>query len=41
MRNDELRRIVKTQTYKGMFKFYKEGKVICRPVYWTNTNKLL
>lgn len=32
---------MKTQTYKGLFKFFKEGKVVCKPVYWSNTNKLL
>ena len=41
MNNPEFRKIVKTQTYKGTFKFFREGKVICKPAYWTNTNKLL
>lgn len=41
MKNAEFRKIVLAKTYKGTFKFFKEGKVVCRPVYWTNTNKLL
>ena len=41
MQNPDFRKIVKTQTYKGTFKFFREGKVICKPAYWNNTNKLL
>ena len=41
MANQIVRKIVKTVTYKGTFKFFKEGKVICKPIIWTNTNKLL
>lgn len=36
-----IRKIVKAVTYKGIFKFFREGKVICKPIYWNNTNKLL
>lgn len=38
---DEFRRIVKTQTYKGVFKLFKDEKVVCRAINWTNTNRLL
>ena len=41
MKNDKIRKIVCTQTYKGTFKFFRQGKVICKPIFWTNTNKLL
>lgn len=41
MKDTNFRKIVKTQTYKGTFKFFREGKVVCKPAYWTNTNKLL
>lgn len=41
LKNEEFRKIVKAQTHKGLFKFFREGKVVCKPVYWTNTNKLL
>lgn len=41
MKNYEFRKIVNTHTYKGTFKFFREGKVICKSVHWTNTNKLL
>ena len=30
-----------TKSYKGTFKYFKDRKVICKPVQWTNTNKLL
>lgn len=32
---------MKSQTHKGVFKFFKEGKVVCKAINWTNTNKLL
>jgi len=35
------RKIVRTPNYKGAFKFFKDKKVIYRPIFWTNTNKLL
>ena len=41
MKIDKIRKIVAAQTYKGTFKFFREGKVICKPAFWTNTNKLL
>jgi D-alanyl-D-alanine carboxypeptidase (penicillin-binding protein 5/6) len=41
MLHPDLRKIVKTHTYKGTFKFFREGKVVCKPAHWTNTNKLL
>ena len=41
MTNPTIRKIVKAQTHKGTFKFFKEGKVVCRPAIWNNTNKLL
>lgn len=28
-------------SYKGTFKFFKDGKVVCKPANWSNTNKLL
>ena len=30
-----------TQSHKGVFKFFRDGKVVCKPVFWSNTNKLL
>ena len=36
-----LRKIVNSPTHKGTFKFFKEGKVISKGIFWTNTNKLL
>lgn len=41
LKAEDFRKIVKAQTYKGTFKFFKDGKVVCKPIYWTNTNKLL
>lgn len=41
MNSSIFRKIVKAPTHKGTFKFFKEGKVVCRPMFWTNTNKLL
>ena len=41
MKFDLFRKISKTVTYKGSFKFLREGKVIIKPIFWTNTNKLL
>ena len=41
MKNAEFRKVVNTQTYKGTHKFFKQGRVICKPAFWGNTNKLL
>lgn len=41
MQHQIFRKIVRTSTHKGTFKFFKEGKVQTRPIFWTNTNKLL
>lgn len=41
MKVEKIRKIVLTQTYKGTYKYYKDGKVICKTAYWRNTNKLL
>lgn len=41
MRNELFGKIVSTQRYKGTFKTFKDTKIICKPVVWTNTNKLL
>lgn len=36
-----LKKIVNSPTHKGTFKFFKEGKVVSRGIFWNNTNKLL
>ena len=41
MKSEVFRRIVRTASHKGCFKFFKEGKVVTRPIFWSNTNKLL
>jgi D-alanyl-D-alanine carboxypeptidase len=41
MKYDVFRKISKTVTYKGAFKFLKDGKVLIKAIFWTNTNKLL
>lgn len=41
VKNEIFQKIVKTVTHKGYFKFFKEGKVVVKPIFWTNTNKLL
>jgi D-alanyl-D-alanine carboxypeptidase len=41
MRNEVFRKITRTVTHKGFFKFFKEGKVVSKAIFWTNTNKLL
>ena len=41
MNNPTFRKIVKTVSHKGTFKFFQDGKVVARSVHWTNTNKLL
>jgi D-alanyl-D-alanine carboxypeptidase len=41
MRNEIFRKIIRTVSHKGCFKFFKEGKVVTRPIFWSNTNKLL
>ena len=41
MKSPIFRKIVKATSHKGTFKFFKDGKVICRPIIWANTNKLL
>ena len=41
MTHGVIRKVVKAVTHKGTFKFFKDGKVQCRPIIWNNTNKLL
>lgn len=41
MKYPEFRKIVNSQTHKGTYKFFRDGRVICRTAIWTNTNKLL
>lgn len=41
MKYPKLKQIVNTKTYKGLFKFYQEGKVNIKHIIWTNTHKLL
>jgi D-alanyl-D-alanine carboxypeptidase len=41
MKLDIFRKIVKTVSHKGMFKFFKDGKISCKPIIWNNTNRLL
>ena len=41
MKCEKVRKIVCTTNHQGMFKFFKDGKVICKPVTWNNTHKLL
>ena len=41
MKKETFRKIAKTPTHKGFFKFFKDGKVVAKPIFWTNTNKLL
>ena len=38
---DIVREILRHQTYKGILKFVESGKIITKPVYWTNANRLL
>lgn len=38
---DAIREILRHQTYKGRLKFLESGKIMIKPVYWTNTNRLL
>lgn len=41
MKHKLFRTIVSTITHKALFKFHKDGRVISKSIYWTNTNKLL
>ena len=41
MKNKKFSDIVSTPRYKGTFKNFKEKKIQCKTVLWTNTNKLL
>ena len=41
MKHNCFRKIVKATTHKGTFKFFRDGKVVCRPIIWSNTNNLL
>ena len=41
MRDPDFREIVQTKKYKGTFKNFNGGKIICKPIIWANTNKLL
>ena len=41
MKIDKLRKIILTQSHKGKLKFHINGKVIVKPSFWKNTNKLL
>lgn len=34
-------KIVGTFKYKGTMKMFKDKKMSCKPILWTNTNKLL
>ena len=38
---DETNLVVKAISHKGTFKFFQDRKVVCRPIIWSNTNKLL
>ncbi len=41
MNHAVFRKVVRAGTHKGTFKFFKDGKVVCKPIFWSNTNKLL
>lgn len=41
MKREIFRKIAKTASHKGFFKFFRDGKVVAKPILWTNTNKLL
>lgn len=41
MKREIFRKIARTSTHKGYFKFFRDGKVVAKPIFWTNTNKLL
>jgi len=41
MQKEVFRKVVKTVTHKATIKFFKDGKVVCKPISWANTNKLL
>lgn len=41
MGNELICKIVSTARYRGTFKTFKDKKIICRPIVWINTNKLL
>ena len=41
MKIEKLRKVVSTQVYKAKLKFHINGKVIVKPSFWKNTNKLL
>ena len=41
MKMEMVRKVVMTPSYKGILKYYREGKTIYKPAYWRNTQKLL
>jgi hypothetical protein len=41
MANELICKIVSSPRYKANFKTFKEKKIICKPIVWVNTNKLL
>lgn len=41
MNLDLICKIVGTIRYKGTLKTFKDKKIICKPILWSNTNKLL
>lgn len=41
MSSEVICKIVATVRYKGTFKTFKDKKIICKNIIWTNTNKLL
>ena len=41
MKIERLRKVVATQAHKAKLKFHVNGKVIVKPSFWKNTNKLL
>ncbi len=41
MSSQLISKIVSTTKYKGTFKTFKDKKIICKTILWTNTNKLL
>lgn len=41
LKDEVFRKVVRTITYKAVLKYFRDGKVFCRPIFWTNTNRLL
>ena len=41
VKSEYFRKICNTISYKGTYKVFRDGKVVCKAGSWSNTNKLL